>query len=236
MDLKAWLVSTKGVVITAVMLTLIVLAESIFPPWAPFFIIYAILALVIPVALKTYRFGSFKKVISSFWLIIILFTVIDLLWDPGVMGYIYGKFLENFGLSDNPFYSVDAASSALFAKIEQQHGISFTTAEILFSFFIILWAPFGEEFFYRGYMFGTLRQSKKFWTASLISSAFFGLRHATHFFYLLPNVPFVSAGIWAFSAFVSGLLLNYIYEKTGSLYACIAVHLLINIFWIFSII
>lgn len=230
------MLTVKGVILTSTLLTLLVLAESIFPPWAPYFILYGILALVIPIVQKTYKFGSFKNVMMASWLLIVIVVVADLIVDPGIMGYLYGKFLAGFGQANNPFYSVDAASNALFSKIMKTMNISYSTAQILFSFFIMLWAPFGEEFFYRGYVFGTLRLSQSFWKATLISSAFFGIRHATHFFYLIPDVPYVAALCWAVSAFPAGLLLAYLYEKSGSLYTCITAHLLINFFWIFSVI
>ena len=87
LKLKALLLSTKGVIGIASALTLIVLAESIFPPWAPYFIMYAILAIFIPLALKTYTFGSFRRVMISNWKLILGIFVVAVIVDEGMANW-----------------------------------------------------------------------------------------------------------------------------------------------------
>ncbi len=231
MKLKTWLLSSSGVLVVSTVLTLIVLAESRFPPWAPFFIIYAVLAIVIPLALKTYQFGRFRTVMASAWLLTLAIFALDVIWDQGVWTWLYERVLTSLGIGSDPFYSVSAAMDVMLQKTVPDLGISLDTSQMILAFFMLIWAPIGEELFYRGYVYGTLRKRHSFWAAALISAAFFGVRHATHFFYLWPSVPWVAAGVWTVSTFGYGIYISYLYEKTDSLYPPILEHILINIVW-----
>ncbi len=229
MKIQNWLLSNIGIVGIATAITMIVLVESIFPPWAPYFIIYAILAILIPLLLRTYRFGPFWTVLRNNWQIILVIFTIAVILDEGIFSWLYEHVLDSFGLGGNPYYSVHAAFGILASTAAKKFNITSAQAMMLYSLFILLWAPIGEELFYRGYIQGTLRQHGSFKMSALVSAAFFGIRHATHFFFLWPNVPFIAAISWAVSAFVLGLLISYLYEKTHSLYPPILVHLGVNL-------
>ncbi len=229
MKLKAWLLSGTGVVVIATILTLIVLAESIFPPWAPYFIIYALLAIVIPLALKTYQFGSFWKVLRSHWKLILGIFIVALAVDEGIFTLLYQRILDGFGVGGNAYYSLNAAVNVMTGAAAQKLNISQDAALMLYALFLVVWAPIGEELFYRGYMQGVLRKIGGFRMSALVSAAFFGLRHATHLFLLWPNVPWVAAASWVVGAFVFGLFMSYLYEKTRSLYPTMLVHAAVNI-------
>jgi membrane protease YdiL (CAAX protease family) len=229
MKLKSWLLSGTGVVVVASVLTLIVLAESIFPPWAPYFIIYAILAIVIPLALKTYQFGSFWKVLRSHWKLILGIFVLALAVDEGLFTLLYQRILDGFGVGGNAFYSLNAAVNVMTGAAAQKLNITQDAALMLYALFLVVWAPIGEELFYRGYMQGVLRKIGGFRMSALVSAAFFGIRHATHLFFLWPNVPWVAAASWVAGAFVFGLFMSYLYEKTRSLYPTMLVHAAVNI-------
>ena len=74
--------------------------------------------------------------------------------------------------------------------------------------------PVGEEVFFRGFAHSALRRKFGFKKGILLSSLFFGVYH------LIPwQIPY---------AFVAGLILAYVYEKTGSLYTCILFHVINN--------
>lgn len=81
--------------------------------------------------------------------------------------------------------------------------------------FVVI-APIGEEFFFRGFFYGALRSRLGVWSAALVGGGVFG---AIHVFSGAEAVP-VLAGL--------GFLLCLLYEKTGSLYPCIALHVLNN--------
>ncbi len=81
---------------------------------------------------------------------------------------------------------------------------------------IAVLAPIGEEMLFRGLLFGWLRAHWPFWLTALVTSALFGLAHG--------NLEYaVVAGIL-------GLLLAYLRERTGSLWASIGAHILNNAF------
>lgn len=82
---------------------------------------------------------------------------------------------------------------------------------------VVLLAPLVEEFFFRGFFFRALRNWRGFWPAALLTGAVFG---AIHWESTAPGV-IVPLMIFGF-----GLCL--LYEKTGSLYPCIALHAINN--------
>lgn len=229
MKSRTWLLSNIGVISVGTILTLIVLIESIFPPWAPYFILYAVLAILIPLALRTYQFGAFGTVLKNHWKLTLGIFAIAVIWDMGVTTWLYERILASLGVSGDPFYSLNAALEALADAASLKFGITSDTAMMLYALFILIWAPVGEELFYRGYMQGTLRQSQSFTVSALVSAAFFSIRHATHFFFLWPDVPIVAAASWVAGTFVFGLLMSYLYEKTRSLYPPMLVHVGINL-------
>jgi hypothetical protein len=79
-------------------------------------------------------------------------------------------------------------------------------------------APICEEFLFRGFMFGALRNWRGVWPAALITGLLFGAVHA------LGGAPATDLPPLA----VLGFLLCLLYSYTGSLYPCIALHALNN--------
>lgn len=77
-------------------------------------------------------------------------------------------------------------------------------------------APVSEEVFFRGFFFGGLRGRLSFWAAAAISALLFGLVH-------------IPSGIAQAPALaVLGLLLAWLYERSGSLGPPILMHAIIN--------
>ena len=83
-----------------------------------------------------------------------------------------------------------------------------------FAFVAVLWGPLAEEVFFRGFIFSGLRGRLGIIGAAVASSLLFAL------FHLDPGVmvPF----------FVTGMLLAWLYHRTGSLWSCFAAHGLQN--------
>ena len=77
-------------------------------------------------------------------------------------------------------------------------------------------APIGEEFFFRGFFYGSLRTSVGPLPAALIGGTVFGVIHAPTGLSAVP--PLV----------VLGIVLCVVRERTGSLYPCIAIHAINN--------
>jgi len=82
---------------------------------------------------------------------------------------------------------------------------------------VIVVAPLMEEIFFRGFLYRTLRTHLGLWPALVIGGSLFGAVHVT------------SGGPLAVALIAPlGFLLCLIYERSGSLYPCIALHALNN--------
>lgn len=77
-----------------------------------------------------------------------------------------------------------------------------------------LLVPFAEELLFRAVLYLWLRQRFGFWTGILISSAVFGIMHGE-----------ISVGV---AAFFLGLVLAWTYEKSGSLWSPVIIHVINN--------
>jgi membrane protease YdiL (CAAX protease family) len=84
---------------------------------------------------------------------------------------------------------------------------------------VILVAPFGEELFFRGYLYKGLRRRFPVWAAVLISATAFGASHFAGLSYLLLIPGLIVVGV--------GLAL--VYEKRQSLLASMAAHATFNV-------
>jgi membrane protease YdiL (CAAX protease family) len=87
-----------------------------------------------------------------------------------------------------------------------------TLSLVIAAVLIIVIAPVAEEFFFRGFFYGSLRTSLPTWAAALIAGTLFGL---THVFTGVAAVP---------PLILFGVLLCLLYQQTGSLYPPIALH------------
>jgi CAAX protease family protein len=89
-----------------------------------------------------------------------------------------------------------------------------TTLAIVTGFFVIVVAPPVEEFFFRGFLYQSLRNRIGVWGGAAASGLIFG---AIHFKpeYLIPLA-------------MLGAILALLFEKTGSLWPCILLHSLYN--------
>lgn len=85
---------------------------------------------------------------------------------------------------------------------------------ILTGIAIVFMAPVAEEIFFRGFIYGGLRRYLNLPIAGLLSGTLFALAHGD------PGLVAPFAGV--------GLVLAFLYERTGSLYASIGVHFVFN--------
>jgi len=226
--MKKFLLNSTGIIITSILLTIIVFIESLrFIPWAPYFIIYALLAITIPLYLKTYQLQSFRETISKHSKTIIIILIIAIIYELA-MDLIHSTFLTIYNAKGNPYYDFNAALNLLAQKAGEKFNITTNTAIAIYGIYIIIWAPIGEELFYRGYIYGELRKKYGETASLLISSFFFGIRHFTHFFFLTPT-PIIPAIWWTIHAFFYGFIMVYSYKKTNSLYTPMLIHLITNL-------
>jgi membrane protease YdiL (CAAX protease family) len=118
------------------------------------------------------------------------------------------------------FYVVTAVWVAILGvnaddqKLTDQLGVDRSTAALLGAAFLVsVVAPIAEEFFFRGFFFGALRNWKGLWPAAIITGLVFG---AIHF-------GSAEAALLAPLAFF-GFVLCLLRERTGSLLPCIVLH------------
>ncbi len=92
---------------------------------------------------------------------------------------------------------------------------------------LVILPPLGEETLMRGYLYSGLRSRLKFWPALIITSLLFGAAHLS---------TGVSGALWAagVDTFVLSVVLVYLRERSGALYAPIMVHGLNNLVAFFA--
>jgi hypothetical protein len=83
---------------------------------------------------------------------------------------------------------------------------------------IVVLAPFAEEFFFRGFLYATLRRSRSWPVATLLTSMLFAGAHLAAGYPLWALAPVAIFGVGA----------CVVYERTGSLWPGIALHALFN--------
>jgi membrane protease YdiL (CAAX protease family) len=118
------------------------------------------------------------------------------------------------------FYAFTAAFVAALGlhpeedSLPQELGVEDSAvALVAVAILVAVVAPVCEEFFFRGYFYGALRNWRGVWPAAIITGLVFGGIHAgsSDPAYLVPLGVF-------------GLALCLLYERTGSLYPCIGLH------------
>lgn len=208
----------KNPLVIALLLTLVALAESTIAPWAPLIILYAILCIAIPALSGSCHFGPFKKTFAAHWRALLICLTLLVLWDRVFM---------------SRFFPLRNALPVFLETSALKLHASAVSANFVFVFFILVWAPLGEEFFYRGYLQGNLRKRSSFLKAVFLAASFFAVRHGLHLLFLYPDVPWQAVFTWVVLAFGWGIMLGWLYEKTGSLYMPVAAHFLANCFSLF---
>ncbi len=100
------------------------------------------------------------------------------------------------------------------SKLPDELGVDRSTIALLAAAFLVsVVAPMAEEFFFRGFFFGALRNWKGMWPAAIITGLVFGAIHigSAEVALLLPLAFF-------------GFVLCLLRERTGSLWPCIVLH------------
>jgi membrane protease YdiL (CAAX protease family) len=82
---------------------------------------------------------------------------------------------------------------------------------------VILVAPICEELFFRGFLYRVLRLRMPMWSAALIDGVLFGIVHGSST--SISALPILAA---------LGIVFCWVYERTGTLFATIALHALNN--------
>jgi len=229
--------STATVLGVATALTLVALLENTTViPWAPFYVVYAGLAIGLPLCFRSFRFGSLRGIRWGTWVLALLAPIVLQAFAALWVGAIWPGLLRAGGAAGSPldgsFYSFPAAFGALLEKIGERFGIpeAITSgAASPYLVFIVAWAGLGEELLYRGYVHGTLRERRGVAFAVLVSALFFSVRHATQLVLVGPPYPWPAAVSWVVFAFVASLAFSALYERSRSLWPPVLAHYLLNL-------
>jgi membrane protease YdiL (CAAX protease family) len=84
-------------------------------------------------------------------------------------------------------------------------------------------APFVEELFFRGFLFGVLRRRQPLWAAYLVSSVLFTILHLEPNRMNVEQMAGLSVGI-----FILAIILAWVYQHTGSLFPGMIAHAVNN--------
>jgi len=131
------------------------------------------------------------------------------------VGYVVAGYLVFLGLA-----AAWSAALNLHEKddiVDQLGAGSSDVALAAVAVLVCIVAPIAEEFFFRGYFFGALRNWRGVWPAAALTGLVFGAIH----------VGSAPVGFLVPLAFF-GFLLCIVYQRTRSLYPCMALHCINN--------
>ncbi|GEM_PF-961316 len=228
--ISEFLLSPQGALTVAALTTVLAWAESTKLPWAPFLILYAIALPAAPLALGSYRFGSFVEPFHAHGFAIAGLAALILLWEIGIMGFLYEHIvLPAFGICGSRRWSPAAAMDALLETTARVRRLPRKAVMVWYGFYFIAWAPLAEELFFWGYCYPVLRGSHAPVTSSLAVALVFGIRHGLHFLFLPGPFPWPAAAALMASAAGAAFLNGFLYEAAGSLWPLVLLHLLSNL-------
>lgn len=224
--------TTIGVLVVSLALMIVAGLENGPAPWSPYYVVYAGLATILPLRWKTYRFGPLKAVPWWAWVAAPLLAIFLQAAASIIVNVFYAQLVVRIGgiaRLEDPVVGVPAMFQAMYAAASMKLGIDIETVRVTYLGFLVAWAGFGEEVYFRGYVQGVLRERKGARYAIIVASALFAVRHYMQMALLFPKYPLFAATAWCAMAFPVGIVLGLIYEKTKSLWIPVAVHYLFNI-------
>ena len=201
-------------------------------PWAPFYLVYAAAATLLPLKWKTFRFGSVRTVRWWMWAVCPVIAILLQAVASVLINVVYARVVVELGGAerlDHPIIGVPAMFEAMFQAASARLGMAVDTVRLLYLGFVVAWAGLGEELYFRGYVQGVLRRHHSARYAIIAGALLFAVRHYMQMLLLLPTYPVFAATAWCVVAIPIGLVLGYIYERTGSLWMPVTIHYLFNL-------
>ncbi len=224
--------TTLGVFVVSFALMVVAGLENSVAPWAPFYLVYAALATWLPIKWGTYRFGAIKDVPWWWWAVCPVIAILLQAVSSLLLNGVYARIVVAMGgveRLDDPLIAVPPMFDAMFTKAAERLHLAKQTVAIAYYCFIVAWAAFGEELYFRGYVQGTLRKRHSARYAIAVATSLFAVRHYMQMLLLLPIYPLFAASAWVLMAFPLGIVVGIIYERTKSLWVPIVIHYLFNI-------
>lgn len=205
--------------------------ENTLAPWAPFFWLTILLTIVLPLAMGLRGFAPPRPTRVSIVLLALALPIALQAFAGVWMGAAWPAFLDAIGVradaASGTAYAFPSAFATMLSEAAHRLGWTPEVVQARYLGLILLWAGFGEELFYRGYVHWVWRERHGVLAAGLVSAAVFALRHLPQLALVHP-FPWGAALSWAGFSFVAGLALSWLYEKTGTLFWPIVAHYLLN--------
>jgi membrane protease YdiL (CAAX protease family) len=197
----------------ALVLTAVAALENTVAPWAPFYAVYAALALGLPFALKAVtlrdlRRPTLRSCVGGIVLAVALHGIVSVMTMRVDLAGMFGRVL-----------TVAAVRLAAAPEVVARWYLLFIQA----------WAGFGEEVFYRGYVQKTLRTRCTPAVSIAAASLLLATRHYAQVLLSWPHVDWTTATVWVAASFVVSVALGWLYEKTRSLWPPILAHYVFNL-------
>jgi membrane protease YdiL (CAAX protease family) len=158
--------------------------------------------IIVPIAVASHYGGGLRRIMGRL----------------GFVSFRAAAAAKWIGIGILSYFAFAIAYAVVFGAPEQDDiAGDFGPIGIQFLLIVIL-APLAEEICFRGMLFGGLRTKLPFWAAALGAGAFFGLLH-------------YSTGPSAVPSLIAlGVIFALVYEKTGSLWPAIIMHVVNNAF------
>lgn len=231
-DRKGFHKTTIGVFAVSFALMIVAGLENSVAPWAPFYLVYAALATILPLKWKTWRFGPARSVHWWMWAACPVIAILLQAVGSVVINILYARVVVAIGgperLND-PIIGVPAMFAAMFDAAAVRLPFSAHTVQVMYMCFVVAWAGLGEELYFRGYVQGVLREHHSARYAIIMATLLFAVRHYMQMLLLLPKYPVFASTAWVALAIPVGLVTGLIYEKTRSLWMPVLIHYLFNI-------
>lgn len=224
--------TTIGVFVVSFALMVVAGLENSVTPWAPFYVVYAFLATWLPIKWGAARFGPIQSVPWWWWAVSPVIAILLQAIGSVLMSEVYSRIVVSMGgveRLDDPLIAVPPMFDAMFTKAAERLHLTKQVVGTCYYAFIVAWAAFGEEVYFRGYVQGTLRKSHSARYAIGVATMLFAVRHYMQMLLLLPKYPVFAASAWVLMAFPLGIVVGIIYERTKSLWIPVAIHYLFNI-------
>lgn len=123
--------------------------------------------------------------------------------------------------------------TALFGTIVEERTLTFAVDHSATEWATIaatmIWAPIFEEILFRSYVYQALRGHLVWLRAAIVSGALFAAAHWPGWLYLQGLHPGLI--MQTISITIIGIVLAAVFERSQSLWACIALHILNNLLW-----
>ncbi len=224
--------------VVLVFVTLVAFVEvSVRGPWWPLLLAYGLMIIGAPLLLANRRELGFVWPLSVSEAVgtVAIFFVLYFAFQS-IAGYAYQLYLAS--LRGLPPVTVDLLAAQQTAvqvsatrAAEVISSAAPTTASTILSLIpwvTLVYAPVGEELFYRGFGYAQLAQRAPFLVSGTISSVLFGVRHTIQLLVVTPT-PWVAGLYWFGLTLPFGYLACYLFKRTSSLYPVMALHFFVNL-------